>query len=157
MDLEGTVQLEGCAVPHKLTAAENDDVVYNERNDRLFVGRHDGAAGHELELLGRVAKHLLPCGREDGPECDAEGTVETRDADLEVLESGHVGGCAVRLFWRGGMSCSKECRMSIQREAADQIVLLVVVACCRLNSCTASTECASGTAGLVPTLSKGAT
>lgn len=35
----------------------------------------------------------------------------------------------------------------MQREAADQIVLLVVVvACCRLNSCTASTGCASGIA-----------
>jgi hypothetical protein len=50
-------------------------------------------AGHELELLGRVAKHLLPRGGEDGPEGDAKGTVEGRHTDLEVGEGRHAGGC----------------------------------------------------------------
>jgi hypothetical protein len=153
VDLERTVQLEGRAAPHELTAAQNDSVVYNERNDRLFVRRHDGAARHEAELLGRVAKHLLPCGREDGPEGDTERTVESREADLEVLECGHDCVCVVMRLLRG-VSCFV--RVSIQREAADEFVL-VVVACSRLNSCTASTGCASRIAGLVPTLSKGAT
>ena len=95
MDLEGTVQAESCAAPHELTASQNDGVVCNERNDRLFVRRHDGLAGDELELLGRVAKHLLPGGREDGPEGDAKGTVESRHTDLEIGEGRHVGKCAV--------------------------------------------------------------
>jgi hypothetical protein len=93
VDLERTVQAEGCAVPHELAASQNDGVVCNERQNRLFVRRHDGVAGHELELLGRVAKHLLPRGGEDGPEGDAKGTVESRHTDLEVGEGRHAGGC----------------------------------------------------------------
>jgi hypothetical protein len=93
VDLERAVQAEGCAVPHELAASQNNGVVCNERQDRLFVRRHDGVAGHELELLGRVAKHLLPRGGEDGPEGDAKGTVEGRHTDLEVGEGRHAGGC----------------------------------------------------------------
>lgn len=92
MDLERAVQAESCAAPHELAAAQNDDVVYDKRNGRLLVRRHDRLAGRELELLGRVAKHLLPRGGEDGPEGDAEGTVEGRKTDLEVLKGRHVGG-----------------------------------------------------------------
>lgn len=98
VDLERAVQAESCAAPHELAAAQNDDVVYDKRNGRLLVRRHDRLAGRELELLGRVAKHLLPRGGEDGPEGDAEGTVESRKTDLEVLEGRHVG-CG----WRGGV------------------------------------------------------
>jgi hypothetical protein len=97
VDLERTVQAESRTAPHELTTAQNDGVVYNERNDRLFVCRHESAAGHEAELLGRVAKHLLPCGGEDGPESDAEGTVESRKADLEAGEGRHAGERVVGL------------------------------------------------------------
>lgn len=99
VDLERTVQAEGRAAPHELTTTQNDDVVCNERNDRLFVCRHESAAGRELELLSRVAKHLLPCGGENGPEGDAEGTVESRNTDLKVLEGRHAGGRVVGLLW----------------------------------------------------------
>lgn len=98
MDLEGTVQAESRAAPHKLTTTQNDDVVYNERDDRLFVGRHEGVAWHEAELLSWVAEHLLPCGGEDGPESDAEGTVESRNTDLEAGEGRHAGGRVVGIF-----------------------------------------------------------
>jgi len=98
VDLERTVQTEGRAAPHELTTTQNDGVVYNERNDRLFVCRHERAARHELELLGRVAKHLLPCGGENGPEGDAKGTVESRKTDLEAGEGRHAGGRVVRLY-----------------------------------------------------------
>jgi len=100
VDLERTVQAEGRAVSHELAAAEDDDVVCNERQDRLFVRRHDGVAGHELELFGRVAKHLLPRGGEDGPEGNAEWTVESRHTDLEVGEGRHAGGCVVGVCGR---------------------------------------------------------
>ena len=92
VDLEGTVQAEGRAAPHELTTTQNDDVVRNERNDRLFVCGHQDFSLLEPELLGRVAKHLLPCGGEDGPEGDAKGTVESRKTDLEAGEGRHVGG-----------------------------------------------------------------
>ena len=98
VDLERTVQAEGRAAPHEFTTTQNDDVVCNERHDRLFVRRHDGVAGHELELLGRVAKHLLPRGGEDGPEGDAKWTVESRHTDLEVGEGRHAGGCVVGVW-----------------------------------------------------------
>ena len=67
VDLERTVQAEGRAAPHELTTTQNDDVVCNERKDRLFVCGHQDLALLELELLGRVAKHLLPCGGKNGP------------------------------------------------------------------------------------------
>lgn len=67
VDLERTVQAEGRAAPHELTTTQNDDVVCNEREDRLFVCGHQDLALLELELLGRVAKHLLPHGGENGP------------------------------------------------------------------------------------------
>ena len=98
VDLEWTVQAESRTAPHELTTAEDDDVVYNERNNRLFVCRHKSVAGHEAELLGRVAKHLLPCGGENGPEGDAEGTIESRKTDLEAGEGRHAGGRVVRLY-----------------------------------------------------------
>lgn len=92
VDLERTVQAEGRAAPHELTTTQNDDVVCDERNDRLFVCRHEDFSLLELELLGWVAKHLLPCGGENGPEGDAKGTVESRKTDLEAGEGRHVGG-----------------------------------------------------------------
>ena len=67
VDLEGTVQAECRAAPHELATTQNDDVVCNERKDRLFVCGHQDLALLELELLGRVAKHLLPCGGKNGP------------------------------------------------------------------------------------------
>lgn len=83
VDLERAVQLEGGAAPHELATTQNDSVVRNEREDSLFVRRHERLAGDETELLGRVAKHLLPRGGEDGPESDTEGTVKGGNPDLE--------------------------------------------------------------------------
>lgn len=67
VDFERAVQLEGSAVPHDLAATQNDDVVRDERDDGLLVCGHDRLAGDEVELLARVAEHLLPGGGEDGP------------------------------------------------------------------------------------------
>ena len=124
VDLEGTVQAEGRAAPHELTTTQNDDVVRNERNDRLFVCGHQDLSLLEPELLGRVAKHLLPCGGEDGPEGDAKGTVESRKTDLEAGEGRHVVG---RVWGVVGCvvvpenECFVELSINPQREAADRI------------------------------------
>jgi hypothetical protein len=129
VDLERAVQAEGCAVPHELAASQDDGVVRNERQDRLFVRRHDGVAGHELELLGRVAKHLLPRGGEDGPEGDAKGTVESRHTDLEVGEGRHAGGCVNVSVVECGRR-PRECLLlrvkSGQREAAGEVLKVFV-------------------------------
>lgn len=105
VDLERTVQAECRAAPHELAATQNDDVVCNERNGRLFVGGHERLARREAEILSGIAKHLLPCGGEDGPEGDAEGTVESRNTDLEVLEGRHDCGCWWSAWERRRFQC----------------------------------------------------
>ena len=161
VDLERTVQAEGCAVPHDLAAAQNDDVVCNERNDRLFVCRHESAAGRELELLSRVAKHLLPCGGENGPECDAEGTVESRDTDLEVLEGRHAGGRVVELLWVFLRVLFQRATVFVEYQSSGKRrIKLDFLVVSRAGTSTVAqpvTECASWVAGRDPTLSKGAT
>ena len=162
MDLERTVQLEGRAAPHELATTQNDDVVCNERNDRLFVCRHQDLALLELELLGRVAKHLLPCGGENGPEGDAKGTVESRKTDLEAGKGRHAGGRVVGLFWVLLVLLFQRATVlsSINPAGSGGSNLVGWLVVSRAGTSTVAqpvTECAWWIAGRDPTLSKGAT
>lgn len=146
VDLERAVQAESCAAPHELAAAQNEDVVYDKRNGRLLVRRHDRLAGSELELLGRVAEHLLPCGGEDGPEGDAEGTVEGRKTDLEVLEGRHAGGGGVECVDKVVVGFPREClfveyRCGGKRRMEDDEGAGVGVACSRVNQMHSLVSC----------------
>lgn len=82
MDLEQAVQLQRLPLLHQLPPAEDDDVVGDEGGGRLGHAGHGRLAGDEVELLGLVAAEGGEGFGEDGPEGDAEGAVESWQADF---------------------------------------------------------------------------
>lgn len=67
VDQEKSLELEGLAVAHELSTAENDSVVDQNEYARLFQCRHGRDTWHELELIRRIPGERSPCLVEDGP------------------------------------------------------------------------------------------
>lgn len=93
VDHEESVELESRAIAHDLTATEDNDVVGDQHGDGLLQCRHGRDALFEVERIGRVASDLGVEDVEDGPQVQAERTVEGRRADLngglQLLDERH--------------------------------------------------------------------
>lgn len=64
---EGTVEHKGLTILHQFTTAEDDDIVCDEANGRLFQGRHGGGPRYEEKIVGGVANDALESLVEDWP------------------------------------------------------------------------------------------
>lgn len=83
VNLEQPVQLDRLASTHNLPTSQDDDIVRNERHRGLSESGHGCNALDELELLSWVAENHLPDIAEDGPDGDAEGSIESGKAHFE--------------------------------------------------------------------------
>lgn len=96
VDHEQEVELERRAIAHDFPAAKDDDVVGDEHRGGGLEGGHGRDALLELEFFRGIAHDGLVAGVEDGPEVDAERTVERGRPDiddgLEFVHEGH-GRC----------------------------------------------------------------
>lgn len=100
VDLEEKVELEGLAVAHQLSAAEDNNVVCDERDCACLEGRKRCLALYESEILGFVASDGLEDSLKDGPELKAKRAVERRRAVLDPVGFAH---CARLRCGRGGL------------------------------------------------------
>ena len=67
VDEEERLELEGLAVAHQLSTAEDDEVVDDDEDGRRLERGHGRLEGHELEVIGRVANDGRPELVKDGP------------------------------------------------------------------------------------------
>lgn len=77
MDHEQRVQLEGRTVAHQLPPSKNDDVVCENSQSALLQRRHGRHQGLEVEVLGVKAGDGIEDFVEDGPQVNAERSVDT--------------------------------------------------------------------------------
>lgn len=67
VDHEQGVQLQGSALLHELPAAENDDIVGDQKDSSLLEGRQRRDPLDKLEFAGGIADDLLKGLVENGP------------------------------------------------------------------------------------------
>jgi hypothetical protein len=87
--LEQEVELEWLAVAHQLPSAKDDNVVCKKCDGACLERRERGLAGDEAEVLRLVANNWLESCLEDGPQLEAEGAVERRDAIVDPRGETH--------------------------------------------------------------------
>lgn len=91
VDQEQTLELERLTTTHQLATAEDDGVVDDDEDGGGLEGGHGRLEGDETKVLGRVADTSSPCLIEDGPQVNAEGTIERRQRKLLVEGGGSSG------------------------------------------------------------------
>lgn len=67
VDEEERLKLEFVSFAHPLATTENDNVVADNEDARLFEGGHGRDAGLKLELAGRISNDSLPGLAKDRP------------------------------------------------------------------------------------------
>jgi hypothetical protein len=100
VELEKEAELDGIAVAHELPAAKDDEVVHDQHREGGAVCGEVGLGLDEFKVFSMVTVDGHIGFVEDGPQCEAERSVNCRPAYFEpvgVFDSCHC----VRWRWRG--------------------------------------------------------